>query len=67
MKYTSKNVTEIGSVMMKIYPWGAYVIPNNFGIIRNKNGISERSMILAVELVSGSVVTPEPEIVVQKE
>lgn len=63
MKYTSKNVTETGSVIMKIYPWVVYVMPNSFGIKRNRKGISERSMILAVELVSGSVVTPEPDII----
>lgn len=37
-------------------------MPNSFGIRRNRNGISERSIICAVELVSLSVVTPEPEI-----
>ena len=37
-------------------------MPNNFGTKRKRNGISERSMIRAVELVSGSVVTPEPDI-----
>lgn len=36
-------------------------MPNNFGIKRNRNGISERSMICAVLLVSESVVTPEPD------